>query len=314
MSGELAIYAAGAVCWRVGGSGSVKVLLVDRPGHNDISLPKGKVDPGETLPQTAVREVKEETGLSVVLGQPLGITRYALASGRTKIVHYWAAEVGAGTLRDTDFRPNDEISGLRWVGIEKAKRLLSYAHDVDIVEAFQAQLDAGVSSTYSVSVLRHAKAVSPGSWNGADAGRPLTPRGRAQAEAIVPTLSAFGVARINASDAVRCQQTVLPLSAAARTAVKAVPVLSQDAYEDGEGDLAAVAETRVRTARNAVVCSHGPVIPAFLAELALASGSPRGSYLSSAAILDTSAFSVVHLDSRTDGAGIVAVETYPPRA
>jgi 8-oxo-dGTP pyrophosphatase MutT (NUDIX family) len=61
------IYAAGAVLWKVVDK-ELKVLIVHRTQHKDVSIPKGKVDPGETLPETAVREIKEETGLDIALG------------------------------------------------------------------------------------------------------------------------------------------------------------------------------------------------------------------------------------------------------
>lgn len=56
-----AIYAAGAVCWRLI-DGKVHVLVIHRTVYGDVTIPKGKVDPGESLPQTAVREIEEETG------------------------------------------------------------------------------------------------------------------------------------------------------------------------------------------------------------------------------------------------------------
>ncbi|MGO3885487.1 MAG: NUDIX hydrolase [Mycetocola sp.] len=313
MSAERAIFAAGALCWRTTSKGAIKILLVHRPSHNDISLPKGKVDPGETLPQTAVREIKEETGLSVVLGAPLGINRYTISGDRTKIVHYWAAEVTRAAIRHSDFVPNDEISGLQWVGLRKAKKLLSYGHDVDIVEAFEALIADGITRTFSVTVLRHAKATPPSSWDGPDSTRPLTKRGKEQAELLVPTIQAFGVSRVSASDAVRCQETVAPLALATGVPVKAVNGISQDAYEEGVGDIPALVTKRIRSRRNAVVCSHGPVIPEILRQIALATGSPHGSYLSGAAALDTSAFSVVHISADHPGSGIIAVETYPAR-
>ncbi|HEX3679062.1 MAG TPA: NUDIX domain-containing protein, partial [Galbitalea sp.] len=92
MTEATAILAAGAVCWRIVG-GKVRILLVHRAQRKDISLPKGKVDPGEMLQQTAVREIAEETGLTVGLGAPLGEVHYRIPSGRNKIVYYWAAEV-----------------------------------------------------------------------------------------------------------------------------------------------------------------------------------------------------------------------------
>ena len=87
------VLAAGAVCWRVSDAGRLEFLAVHRPVHRDVSLPKGKVDPGETLPETAVREIAEETGLLIRLGTPLGVVEYELGGGKPKHVYYWAAEV-----------------------------------------------------------------------------------------------------------------------------------------------------------------------------------------------------------------------------
>ena len=74
-----AIYAAGAVCWRIV-DGKMMVLVIHRTVHGDVTIPKGKVDPGESLPQTAVREILEETGLAVSLGVPVGVANSSLTS------------------------------------------------------------------------------------------------------------------------------------------------------------------------------------------------------------------------------------------
>lgn len=55
------IQAAGAVVLRDIDDGAREVLVVHRPSYDDLSLPKGKLEPGEDLPTTAVREVAEET-------------------------------------------------------------------------------------------------------------------------------------------------------------------------------------------------------------------------------------------------------------
>ena len=93
--------AAGAVLWRPGGDGSApEVAVIHRPRYDDWSLPKGKVDPGETEPVTAVREVHEETGYSCVLGRRLASVSYPVEQG-VKKVRYWAARAVDGT-----FSPN----------------------------------------------------------------------------------------------------------------------------------------------------------------------------------------------------------------
>ena len=75
------VLAAGAVCWRRRGD-RVEVLVIFRPKYRDTSLPKGKVDAGESVPEAAIREIREETGFAVTLGVPLGTTEYLLPNGK----------------------------------------------------------------------------------------------------------------------------------------------------------------------------------------------------------------------------------------
>ena len=95
-------------------------------------------------------------------------------------------------------------------------------------------------------------------------------------------LLAFGVRRIVSSPAERCTATVAPLSAAIGRSVDTTKHISQDAWEEGRSDARTVIGERVRSRKPAVLCSHGPVLPDVLSELALATGTLRGSYLGSA--------------------------------
>ncbi|MCY7287536.1 MAG: NUDIX hydrolase [Cryobacterium sp.] len=306
-----AVYAAGAVCWRLI-DGKVHVLLIHRTVYGDVTIPKGKVDPGETLPQTAVREIEEETGLAVALGVPLGVSTYSLLNGREKIVHYWAAEISAGAIQHSTFVPNGEVAAIEWVTIKKARTYLSYTPDVDIIDAFAKLVDTGVTRTFALIALRHGKAVQSGSWDGPDCSRPLTERGVKQAAAIVPTITAWQPQRIVSSTATRCVTTVAPLAAATGIKIKRTERYSQDAFEQGLADVRSGIGKRVRSRKTAVICSHGPVLPEILHEIALATGTTHGSYISDAASLDTGSFSVVHLSSDNPSAGIVAIETHSP--
>ncbi|TFI20787.1 NUDIX domain-containing protein, partial [Micrococcus endophyticus] len=91
--------AAGVVPWRRTSGGGLEVLVIHRPRYDDWSWPKGKLDPGETLPQCAVRELREEVGLALRPGIPLCVTEYEINGKRgarlTKEVWYWAADAGA---------------------------------------------------------------------------------------------------------------------------------------------------------------------------------------------------------------------------
>jgi 8-oxo-dGTP diphosphatase len=309
---ETAVYAAGGVVWRLVGD-KLKVLLIHRTRYRDVTLPKGKVDPGEMLAETAVREIFEETGIRVCLGVAVGVSRYRLPSKRTKIVHYWAAEATDAAIIASAFVPNREIAALEWVGVKKARSRLSYPVDVEILDSFLRLVDDGVLRTFPIVALRHAKAVAREDFEGPDAGRPLTPRGRRQAESLVGPLRAFGVRKIVSSPAVRCVKTVAPLAKAIGRSIDRTRRISQDDWDEGKADARTVIGQRVRTRKPAVLCSHGPVLPDILHELALATGTLRGSYLGSASSLEVGAFSVVHLSATNPGSGIVAIETHVPK-
>ena len=77
--------AAGGVVWRPVGDG-IEVLLVHRPRYDDWSLPKGKLEPGESWEDGARREVEEETGVTGVLGPHLATSTYTDTKGRPKEV------------------------------------------------------------------------------------------------------------------------------------------------------------------------------------------------------------------------------------
>ena len=305
------VLAAGAVCWRIV-DGRAKVLVIYRATHSDYSLPKGKLDPGETLPETAVREIREETGLGITLGPPLGTIDYTMPGGREKVVHYWAAEVDEHALELARFQPNDEIAALEWLPVAKARKKLTYPHDLDVLDRFEKLLDADCVRTFAIIAVRHGKAVSPSTWDGPDATRPLMHRGSDQAAGIANGIAAFGPEKIISSTAARCLATVAPLAALTGLEVKASDRISQDALENGTSDLPSVTRRRLRKRVTAVLCSHGPVLPRLIAEVAQQSGTAMDSAIRSASSLDTGDFTVLHLSSTNKAAGIVAVETHTP--
>ena len=307
------VLAAGAVCWRVVG-GKVRILLVRRTQHKDVSLPKGKVDPGETLPETAVREIAEETGLVVGLGAPLGQVEYQIPSGRDKVVYYWSAEVDAHAVESARFEPNDEISGLEWVSLKKARERLSYPHDIDIVDVFAERYKAGRARTFAVIVVRHGKAVPAGSWDGPDATRPLLLRGTAQAASIALGLAAYRPKKIITSTAARCVATIAPLARLIGVEPKESDVISQDAFERGDSDVPGLVERRIAKKKTTVLCSHGPVIPEIIVEISRLTNTPPSREFLSMGYLSTGEFSVLHIASEHPASGVVALETHSPTA
>lgn len=310
MSAVETVYASGAVCWREI-DGEVHVLLIHRTQHRDISLPKGKVDPGETLPQTAVREIREETGFKIALGAPVGVSKYLMPNGKNKEVHYWAAQVTDRAIKKSDFIPNEEVEALEWLTIPEARVALTYEPDRDILDNFNELVDRGVRETFALIVLRHANAVSPSTWPGSDDTRPLSDLGQNQAQKIVKTLGAWRPRRIVSSSAKRCRHTVAPFAAYADREVTTTRNISQDAFESGIAKVRKTVGKRVTERKSALLCSHGPVIPEILREIALATGTPTSRIPRSAALLETAAFTVVHLSAARPSMGIVAVESHP---
>lgn len=125
------VRAAGGVILRDGA-----VCVIHRPDYEDWSLPKGKLDAGETHEQAALREVHEETGLHCALGAELSSQEYTDRTGRPKTVRWWAMTVVA----DDGLTPSHEVDELRWIPADEADRLLDYEHDRELVREARAAL------------------------------------------------------------------------------------------------------------------------------------------------------------------------------
>ncbi len=121
--------AAGGVVARAGEGDALEVLLVHRPKYDDWTLPKGKLEPGETHEQAALREVEEETGLACELGRELASTGYRDSKDRPKVVRYWAMRPLSGS-----FTPHQEVDEVRWSELEAAKSLLTHDHDRAVLD------------------------------------------------------------------------------------------------------------------------------------------------------------------------------------
>ena len=124
------VKAAGGVVWRRG-PGGVEVAVVHRPRYDDWSLPKGKLDPGESFEDAARREVEEETAIVARLGAELEPVRYRDDKGREKLVRYWLMEVEA----EGRFSANDEVDEIRWLSPDAAAEALTYPRDAELVRA-----------------------------------------------------------------------------------------------------------------------------------------------------------------------------------
>lgn len=133
------VRAAGGVLLRQTGRGRLEVAAVHRPGRDDWSLPKGKLEPGESYEECALREVAEETGYECVLGSFAGFTEYLDRRGRPKVVAYWYMDpVPGSSFRHQPTVAAEEVDELRWLELEVARRALTYGHDRDLLGAVGA--------------------------------------------------------------------------------------------------------------------------------------------------------------------------------
>lgn len=101
-----------------------KIALVHRPRYDDWSLPKGKLDPGETFEAAALREIEEECNLRCELHEELQSDEYNVRKGK-KLVRWWRMSV----VEDLGFEPDDEVDELRWLPTRDAKAIATYDHD-----------------------------------------------------------------------------------------------------------------------------------------------------------------------------------------
>mgnify|MGYP005814153623 CR=1 FL=1 len=290
------VVAAGTVVLRGRGSGR-RVLVVHRPRYNDWSLPKGKQQPGELLQVTAVRETLEETGVRVRLSTPLSRVTYMVPKGR-KDVHWWLGRVIGDQPADPGPLDGGEVDEATWLSLAQAHSQLSYADEIELLDRALRRRSAG-----TVVVVRHAKAMARKNWSGNDALRPLTDRGRHQAERLSGLLGSYGVGAVVSSPATRCVQTLQPYAEDYGLPLQTVPLLSEEQGATHEEEVAELmwqlrtaAITRPRTPT--VICGHRPVLPAMF----------RGLHVDPV-VLSPAQCLVIHLDADSDPLAIESLKS-----
>jgi 8-oxo-dGTP pyrophosphatase MutT (NUDIX family)/phosphohistidine phosphatase SixA len=312
----MTVYAAGAVLWRAK-KDALQIAVIHRGRYNDWSLPKGKVDPGESLPQTAVREIREETGLKIHLGVPLTKVAYKLASGADKEVHYWAAKVTTKALLNSKFKPSEEVAEVTWLPAADAIAILTYPHDAELVREVVALHERGELNTRPIILLRHAKAMPRSDFKGTDDGkRPLLPFGLEQAAALIPLIGAYGVKRVVSSPWARCMTTVEPY---AKT--KKLPILKRSALSEAGNDAdparaREVIDEATTDGIATVICSHRPALPNIIDAIARFGTPGQEILLNESRALRPAEMTVIHLTRPSDATErrIVAIETQYPVA
>jgi 8-oxo-dGTP pyrophosphatase MutT (NUDIX family)/phosphohistidine phosphatase SixA len=304
----MTVYAAGAVLWRIE-KNQLRVALVHRGRYDDWSWAKGKVDPGETLPETAVREIREETGLKIKLGVPLGIQRYLLPNKNLKEVHYWAAKVTDKALSESNFKPNEEVAEVVWFTAAAAAKKLSYSHDQEQLDQLVALHKKGLLDTVPLLILRHAKARSRATWKDGEASRPLLTEGNAQAEALPKLLKAYGAKLVFSSPWTRCLSTIAPYAQRAKVKVKTRPEFTEAANAKKPKATQKALEAILELGKPAVICTHRPVLPTLIETLEKRTSDAIKIKLQLTAALKPGSFTVIHLGDKQQ---IVDVEHHSP--
>lgn len=292
-NGGKIITAAGTVTFRHTSGGKLQALVVHRPGYDDWTLPKGKLEPHEYLAAAAARETREETGVTVRLGAPVHSVTYPVGGG-TKTVHYWRGIVTEVTQR----KPDKEVDKVTWLSPKNALARLTYADEQELLLHGLA-----IPDTTPFLIVRHAKAMLRKHWSGRDQGRPITERGRRQSTALVPLLTAYGVRKLASSSSTRCVQTLQPFEKQSGIEIEKWSTLSE---EQGSHKPKAVRQLVRRLAAEGAasglpvaVCGHRPVLPDMLEAVGIA---PRA--------MQPGELAVAHLDPEGD---VVAVEWHRSR-
>ena len=128
----------GAVVYRYNND-VLEVLLIRHRFGGHWSSPKGHVEEGENEFQTALREVKEETNLSIRLREGFreSVEYFPKPYIKKQVVYFLGLSLG-----DTAKRQEEEISELRWVPIDDAERMVSFANDKNLISRSREYLKA----------------------------------------------------------------------------------------------------------------------------------------------------------------------------
>jgi 8-oxo-dGTP pyrophosphatase MutT (NUDIX family) len=137
------ISAGGVLVRSVGGRPHLAAIRPQGKPAGVWALPKGNVDEGESPAETAVREVREETGVEGRLVEKLGDVRYVYSRGGErifKIVSFFLLRAGRGRIGEIEERMRIEVADARWLPLDEAARLLAYRGEREMAEKARASL------------------------------------------------------------------------------------------------------------------------------------------------------------------------------
>ncbi len=241
-----------------------------RPRYDDWSLPKGKLAPASRRCWARCVRSARRPATTRPPAARSGCSAYpVLQDGRVlpKSVRWWAMRAGAGT-----FVPGDEVDALQWLPPDEATARLTAGRDLGPLELLLA---AGIGTT-TVLLVRHGHAGDRGAWEGDDDERPLSARGRAQAELLVPLLRAYRPVRVLSAPPRRCLATVEPVAAALGLQVQVEPSVGEEGFAADPSQALHCVGRLAAADGPTVVCSQGGAIPALVDQLTRAAGREPG--------------------------------------
>lgn len=254
------IWAAGSVVADVDGT-EPRFLIVHRPEYEDWSLPKGKLNKGETFLEAAIRETREETGFLGKKARSIGTVGYLTKAGNPKVVRWWLT-----TPKTGKFKKNSEVDQIKWATFDEAIEILQYSNDKTVLDrANDLVLER---SAGWVHLVRHASAGVRDRTDPDDEGRGIDDLGKRQRRAIRDTLLGYPITRIGSSQFNRCVQTVQEISDTI-----GIPVEREMGLADGAHPHRLVALIYELQQEAAVLCSHGDLIGGLVGRL-FAEGVP----------------------------------------
>jgi 8-oxo-dGTP pyrophosphatase MutT (NUDIX family) len=127
------VSAGGVVLWKH--DNDIFVCIVKRRNKGVWILPRGRIEKNEHMEETVIREIKEETGIEATIIKKIGIISYSFYSSKdkvtyNKVVHFYLLRLD----KQENFVPNQEIEEKLWVPLNKAKEILSYEAEKNIID------------------------------------------------------------------------------------------------------------------------------------------------------------------------------------
>jgi 8-oxo-dGTP pyrophosphatase MutT (NUDIX family) len=117
---------AGAIVVREHEGGTQVLLVRAKQDPSRWIFPKGHIDPGESAPEAAARELREEAGVVGRVIRPVGVLRFPSGAEQVEVTYYLARFGG--------FAPTSEVRSSEWLSLEEAKQRLSFGDARDLLD------------------------------------------------------------------------------------------------------------------------------------------------------------------------------------